>query len=258
MVSHVVQRDESHGFTLIEMAVVLAAIAVVIGGVVIAREMIRAAELRQVMSDTSALRTAIFAFREKYAAWPGDFQSATQYWPETADGDGDSVILTDFFGGGESLTFWQQLALGGLIRGQYSGQPLFPPDSSIHEPGINIPAGVLPGSGYAIWDNAGVGFRILPSRPASKFLILGSRQYSANTIWAFVSAALSPADAQSIDAKLDDGIAPTGQVLGFTGSRRDVSPYPADRCSSDVWTPTGTDYNLKVTDPACLMLFVLE
>jgi|GEM_PF-7046659 len=69
-----------HGFTLLELAIVMAIIGLIAGGVVVGANMIEAAENRSLISDVEKYRTVVHTFKEKYGKFPGDLHNATRFW----------------------------------------------------------------------------------------------------------------------------------------------------------------------------------
>ena len=140
-----VQINQRSGFTLIEMAIVLTIIALIIGGILVGRNLIRAAQLNSVITDVGRYKQAVTDFHDKYLALPGDFAGATALWGSpsggcpngaraagdlvtaTCDGNGDGLIssFNISHGGGpqefEGIHAWQHLSNAGMIDGQYDG-----------------------------------------------------------------------------------------------------------------------------------------
>lgn len=133
-----------HGFSLVELSIVLVILGLLTGGILAGQNLIRAAELRSVTSDLSRYSTAVFTFRDKYFALPGDMRNATQFWgsaggdgdisgtcssqtgtgTQTCNGNGDGNFTSSIgIAGGytEFITFWQHLSNAGLIEGSYNG-----------------------------------------------------------------------------------------------------------------------------------------
>lgn len=144
-----------HGFTLIELSIVLIVIGLIVGGVLVAADLAKDAQLRKITSQFNQYIAATQTFRLKYGYLPGDFPSATTLWGDAGDcggsggttvqaatcnGNGDGIVgcysaspcsnWQTAYGGGssngfgvfrETFTFWQQLANAGMIEGQYSG-----------------------------------------------------------------------------------------------------------------------------------------
>jgi hypothetical protein len=101
-------------------------------------------------------------FRLKYNCLPGDCANATDFFGAepacplgstrsgTCNGNGDGIIdeticpidpVTGAFQYCEPFRFWQQLGLGGLIPGAYTGiqiLPYGPPDYG-QKQGVNVP-----------------------------------------------------------------------------------------------------------------------
>ena len=126
-----------NGFTLIEMSIVLVIIGLLVGGILMGRDLIRAAEIRKTGSELTNLTTAVATFRVKYNCLPGDCPNATDFFGTdvtaarqdssgatgTCNGDGDGLInawhnVTNV----EAYYAFQQLAMAGLIAGSYPNE----------------------------------------------------------------------------------------------------------------------------------------
>src|SRR5271155_2823005 len=88
-----------HGFTLIELSIVLVIIGLIVGGVLVGQDLIRAAEVRATIAQIEKYNTAVNTFRGKYNALPGDMNAATatafNFTARGAfagEGDGNGVI----------------------------------------------------------------------------------------------------------------------------------------------------------------------
>src|ERR1700730_14283222 len=103
------EREHSQeSFTLIELSVVLVISGLIVGGVLVGKELIDQATARKVISDIEKFKTAVYTFEGKYNCLPGDCANATQFWdtdsscpntpnnsvPKTAtcNGNGDGKI----------------------------------------------------------------------------------------------------------------------------------------------------------------------
>ena len=75
------------GFTLVELSIVLVIVGLLMGGVLVGRDLVRKAQLRTVLTDLEEVQSATRLFSEQYNALPGDIPNATDYWP-SAGGDG--------------------------------------------------------------------------------------------------------------------------------------------------------------------------
>jgi prepilin-type N-terminal cleavage/methylation domain-containing protein len=124
-----------NGFTLLEMSMVLLIIALIMGGILIGRDLIRAGEVRATLSQMDKYSAAAMAFRMKYNCLPGDCAGAVSFGLGTAwtgpgdNGDGDRHVYSFpwVLGAGqqttqkEFLNFWYHLQKAGLIEGTFNG-----------------------------------------------------------------------------------------------------------------------------------------
>ncbi|MCE2927483.1 MAG: prepilin-type N-terminal cleavage/methylation domain-containing protein [Rickettsiales bacterium] len=95
----------NRGFTLVEMAIVIVLIGLLLSGVLVGRDLIEAAQIRRVVGEVEKINTAIYTFKNKFNALPGDIPSRialnnglTAYIVNPGDtdflglGDGDGII----------------------------------------------------------------------------------------------------------------------------------------------------------------------
>jgi prepilin-type N-terminal cleavage/methylation domain-containing protein len=130
------RTKHKHGFSLVELSIVLVILGLLVGGVLTGKSLIRAAELRSITTDRERFVAVVQIFNEKYQALPGDMTNATDFWgtaaacsgthlqpstdATTCNGDGNGKINVSS-ASNETYRFWQHLANAGLIEGQYSG-----------------------------------------------------------------------------------------------------------------------------------------
>ena len=240
------------GITLIELSIVLVIIGLIVGGVMAGKEMIRTAELRNVISDIDSFKTSMNAFKLKYNCLPGDCVNATNFLSSTANGNGDSAILitsAPTAGPDESTRFWEHLSKAQLIDGNYTWSG----NSGDFGPGRTGPAAGINASGYRITNLVALHFG-----------------KSGHIIWimkdggnGLQQSAISPLDSYTIDGKIDDGKATSGRVLGVDG--RELSGAAASvRCNNapeisgrDYSNIEGSgDYVLTNSSPACRTFFM--
>lgn len=228
------------GFTLVELAIVMTIIGLLVGGVLVGKDLIEAAELRSMVSEVNKLQTAYTHFRGKYKCRAGDCSQTTKfledaYWT-LENGDGNHLISC-----GESpptascpaptnehVMAMISLHLAGFIAKLSENSPESTPTK--------------------LRDCHLVIYQILSSWGE----LYGKR--STNYIWAVSNLTLAPwrddcmtpEEAYAVDSKMDDGYASTGWVLGkqyqggdhtqcasvpFTGG---VQPYGAYNLGNDV------------------------
>jgi prepilin-type N-terminal cleavage/methylation domain-containing protein len=84
-----VSQPISHGaaaFTLIEFSVVLVIIGLIVGGILVGRDLIATAEVKQIITDVEKFKTATYTFRDKYSCLPGDCANATTFFGISSTG----------------------------------------------------------------------------------------------------------------------------------------------------------------------------
>jgi len=109
------------GFTLIELSIVLLIIGLLIGGVMVGKGLITAAENQAIISDFEKYQVAANNYSRKYRAWPGDDDGATGRWSAdltVANGNGNGLLD---WGSNEFYQFWLHLAKADYISGVYPG-----------------------------------------------------------------------------------------------------------------------------------------
>ncbi len=126
---------EQHGFTLVEIAIVLVIIGLLLGGILKGQELITSARVRNLITQIDGVKTAFYGFQDRYRALPGDFMQAdTQIPGETpgntvVDGNGNAIIEgpntpAGAVGGAtvnskEATLVWDQLSHAGFLNGTY-------------------------------------------------------------------------------------------------------------------------------------------
>lgn len=267
-------RPKIRGFSLVEMAVVLAIVGLLVGGVLAGQSLLKGQRLRAVLTDATTYATAVNQFKIKYGDLPGDFPTATNVWGRmnsnadcvsnasvavngagtgACDGNGDGFLL---YGSAASRSteaeqLWRQLSLAGLIGGQYTG--LNGPGNANYDirPGVNTPVGSLPNSTFWFFGYWGV-------RGDDGLFFAGD--YANTMIFGTALAndwphgpALLGQEAFELDAKADDGSPATGSIRTLARSwqlaNNAVSCTSSDTGSSAVYTKSDTA-------PTCFIVFL--
>lgn len=212
----------STGFSLVELSIVLVILGLLVGGILGGKSLIRAAELRTVITQHDKFYAATHTFRDKYFALPGDMPNATQFWgnvnpvncawtvstdQKTCDGDGNGKIDAMSATSMETLRFWQHLANAGLIEGSYKGSSA---TSGIFPPG-RISNTVWNVMNYSYYISA-------PANLTGTFV----GDYGNNLRMGLSSGCggCTPFNSQevwSIDTKADDGKPGTGKIIHYGG-----------------------------------------
>jgi prepilin-type N-terminal cleavage/methylation domain-containing protein len=231
-------------FTLVELAIVLVIIGLLVGGVLVGRDLIKAAEMHATVKDIESYRLAVHTFRGKYNGIPGDlrYQDAQMFgltthptpWQQSAYGRGDGNGLLENATvssysyayrlglGGEITLFWRQLGQAGLIPfvSTADGTVI---DTTTVTPDLLSP--VLPklrlGSSYNYMLVTGVDYL------GGNFFYLGALTTSSAS-GSFGSLGSWPGltgrEAKYLDEKMDDGYPATGEVVSLFVANYAVPP----------------------------------
>ena len=206
------------GFSLVELSIVLVILGLLTGGILTGQNLIRAAELRSVVTEFQTYQTAIHTFRDKNLQLPGDITNATDFWgapgsslancpatvgtgTETCNGDGDGIV--EQTNGADEYNEWfmifQHLSNASMITGTYTGRsgPDGPDDGDI---GINLPPSRISNAGWSA-DNP-LGSPTYFTLDYTNSLVIGSQTAGNNQNQAPV---FTPEEAWNIDTKVDDG-----------------------------------------------------
>lgn len=233
------------GFTLIELAIVLTLTALVIGGIVVGKSLIRSAQLQAVPNEITRYEQAVVGFRDKYFALPGDFSAAEAIWgtdpggcpgtptnisspqTKTCNGNGDGHIGY-FTQSGHSNAFelyraWQQLADAGMINGSYDGITGtgggIPGNDYNSLYGINTPASQVPGGGYTLM------YQSTPTDALENPIVGHYFTFGGQSPTIHIGPGiLTAAEVAVIDNKVDDGVPFSGLVQQTYASACVVNP----------------------------------
>ena len=267
-------RSVEEGFTLVELSIVLVIIGLIIGGVLVGQDMIKAAEIRSTVSQIQEYDTAANTFRDKYEYVPGDVAGAkatilglTARSGAIGRGDGNGLIqaaaasgAASIYLGYETALYWRDLNQMSLVAGSFdtASDALItsatPDTNKLYMPEAKIKRGNL--------------ITVFASTGRNYYQITGVTAVAAGVYT--LTAVLSPQEAMNLDQKLDDGRPLTGVVrAAYSTSTVDgiqaknnatASAYVASSftacVASDAASGTATDpYQVSTEDysatPAC-------
>lgn len=251
------KKHHSSGFTLIELSIVLAIIALIAGGIVVARSMMRSAEIRSISTEMQGYITAMSQFQDKYYALPGDYAGASALWSSTTNGNGngritDQTISTTTVGNElrEQFRAWQHLSLAGMVEGNFTGTSSDGETNQMRSAGVNVPRSEALGAGWAVVtiriDSGGVLDMpyITGDVPPNTVLWFGGNSVAAFSTRNYMQPVLTAEEAYRIDLKLDDGEPRTGKVVGQINAT-----------GTSCFNGAGTNYNVSQTQPVCALVF---
>ena len=263
-----------HGFSLVELSIVLVILGLLTGGILAGQSLIRAAELRAVSTEFSRYTTAIGSFRDKYFAMPGDFNKASGTggfgWVDASSnaavvGDNDGIVEnTAAAGTNEIVGFWSHLASAGLIEGAYgnvANTTLSPSATPPNNPRSKINS--------AAWNIAHVGNMAVTgvgSPVAGATVPAVSTFYAGNYGNVFLlgggSNALLPTgvlkseEAWNLDTKMDDGRPDTGTVTTLESQGSATAGAGCGNLATSTSALAASNYDLANTsNTACSMVF---
>jgi len=274
--------SSSHGFTLVEMAVVLLLISLLVGGTITAKNVIRSAELKSVHEEVGALRQVVRTFKDRYESYPGDMFNATKFWTAqnpahatcivtpstsvaTCNGDGNGWITTAGVGTTyyEANRFWQHLSNAGLLPGKFTGEDVALDafancnlsnhcGAAKYKGGMYYAASIFRNFTYFRSPTAALDMYGGEDK-GNAVVFFGSQSDTATVGGAYVGKPIiSTSDALNLDQKLDDGKPNTGFIQSF---RPLVSAsYLANSCATT--DATNPKYNIGDDKALCALIFI--
>lgn len=197
------------GFTLAELALAVAIIALLVGAVLKARELVSGSRVRSIAATATGVQSAYFAFQDRYGRVPGD-------WNATEANDAIGVAVN---GGGndngrldsppadpwtEPNAAWEHLSKSRFLQGDFEGTPGAEPD---------------------------LGNRLAPLNPYNRPMIIGaSDEFEGATAvrrQIIIGRGTPVAIVRALDVKLDDGLPVRGAVRAVEDDS-DVTVYAGD------------------------------
>ncbi len=260
------------GFSLVELSIVLVILGLLTGGILAGQSLIRAAEMRKIVTTQNRVRIAIRTFQDKYTGLPGDFRDATRFWrtrgptscltnsgtavglPGTCDGDGDGKIFWTTTNSIENNRVFEHLRYAGLVEGNmYHCPASCPADYTDDTP--YLPIGMENGYvsvGYiGVINGTNMSLTNIHGNAEMNVIRIGAPTATTSNYFGGIA---SLDETWNIDTKLDDGLPGRGKIL-IMYNPSDPAVVPV-RCVNAFNSPTAA-YNLQFTEKTCMFHFVL-
>lgn len=267
-------------FSLVELSIVLVILGLLTGGILSGQSLIRAAQLRAVGTDLNNYVMAIYQFRDKYFALPGDMANATQFWGaddggdgigndcrddtddgvETCNGNGDGVLDSWNAYIYEQSRFWQHLSNAGLFPGSYNGRhygyAVIGQNAPLSRlPNVtamvsNGPTGIAPDGGAGL--NNSVNY--YDYFDYGNYMFYGNKP---NPTWNPHGPFATPAEAWNIDTKFDDAKPATGRWLSYKAGGTAGWLAGSQNCATDANYQLA-EYNLSYASLGCGFIILLR
>ena len=243
----------SSGFTLVELSVVIVIIGLIVAGVVGGQSLVKSSKINAQIIDFNKFEVAYNAFKLEYDAVPGDMRNASSYWAGSTNGDGNGRITEDADTAhslsAENLKFFEHLSRAKLVPETYTnvwainrGYPAL----KINSGKGMIAAGFLR-SGHSPSQLQVSAQEAWSKSIASLYLEVAIPSWNHSAYNDSIGIA-SPLTMQTIDKKIDDGVARTGK---FKASR------PWASTVGNCLTGTSGDYLLTQTSESCMGEYII-
>jgi prepilin-type N-terminal cleavage/methylation domain-containing protein len=255
------------GFTLIELSIVLVIIGLIVGGIMVGRDLIEAARIRNQVKQLETISSALSTFKLKYNAIPGDFAKnaaafGLPYQPVVNTGadngfinDGNGLI-TMHGTAPEPVVFFRQLVSAGLLPDQ--------PLKGTNATGANCyfyPQSNPPSYYYSMNLNPRMGM-IAAMVNGNTHLFLGiSECAQLYFIGVSPTGVMTPGQAGAIDQKMDDGVPSTGAIIAHeytNASNQWINGTPDTTAGKCVTTAAAATYNVGSSTNWCVLLVRLQ
>lgn len=238
------------GFTLIELSIVIVIIGLIVGGIMVGNDLIKAAQRRAQIAQFEMFQLAVSTFKIKYGGLAGDADNASAFFTGVSDGNGNGMLqLADGTSrcdigtyGGEMAQFFIHLSKANLLDYTYTGGSAI----NVGYPSLRIKPGlgmvatssniVMVGTG----GNTGGQLLRLCMRIVNPTTM--PNLDGADAVTDASSSALSGEETMFLDLKIDDGKPAKGK---FTASAESGFVGAITPCND------GTNYYSNVITSRC-------
>jgi prepilin-type N-terminal cleavage/methylation domain-containing protein len=273
------------GFTLVELSMVLVIIGLITGSVLVGKDLIKIAQIRKQIKQFEYYETAIYAFRDKYAGYPGDIEDPSRFFTDITsvagsirEGNGNDIVELDgdnYYDdnvnwdakAGEARRLFPQLSEAGLVTESHDGSRFI--DRGIPRTKLNENAGffIASSTNFEV-DAGGRELDILQFRRGANamwFVACNAGNNSSvatppgsaipfNNVmfyWDDACGIFSSFDLRNLDTKIDDGLPLSGRLFGFGG-------HQINNDCLDEANPGGIIYRADQSTKQCQAAYVLD
>lgn len=237
-------RAVQKGFTLLELSIVLTIVGLLVGGVLVGRDLIKSAEIQGTISDINQVRAAYSHFFGKYGCIPGDCDKQEDYFNLT-NGDGNGLIQC---GNAppwcpapiqEQSVAFMAMKMAGLTRSGAETADGFEP-TKLRDCQLFIHAETKADTDGELY-----------SAPSGNYL-----QVTQNlTVAPWHTDCMTPEEAWQIDKALDDGYAGSGRILGASSSADNLECASEPYDEGEKYRAT---YNVQNDKIVCTLYILLD
>lgn len=217
-----INHQDKAAFTLVELSIVLVIIGLIIGGVLVGRDLISTSEIRSQISQVEQYKTSVNAFKLKYGYLPGDMPdtAAASFGLTGNGGNGNGRLDGTWQATYEENAFLVQLGQAGLVGGSFSSFDTNTPSTTGSAVARYLPPAKLNGLYIYPWGEDYIGSYYKDgyfySQQSLFFTVASVPRYCGFNIcpgfWeSFPTMKVSVA--YNIDQKIDDGFPQSGKVL---------------------------------------------
>lgn len=227
------------GFTLLEVGIVIVIISLITGIMLVGSTVIRQAYLRKQISQIAQIESGMHNFYGKYSCVPGDCADPTVISGYTYSGNGNGYLESTWTNN-ENKGFWLHLTLTGMIDDTLITNSQIA-NSRVPKSAFN-PQGVINAYGNIIY--------------AQNVLEIDTTS---------ISGVFKLQDIVSLDKKMDDGLAASGNVrptgYGTGGNTVYVAnptfPLSTSTNGGSTQCLSGGVYSASATYDECNMIYIL-